>query len=418
MEEATVEFIFIYSVWGCLFCCRGSNLRFSHNGNDRKWCIMIKILFMEQVDSASAYYRIMLANNEMVRQKIAAPRSLSWLKTKYGHNQQLFHKMCDQSRKGADIFIFQMVGWLDMEIFFKMAKVRNIPTLVEIDDLVDKPTDWISNITNKRAENAWLNRVHLWKQSDGFICSTKYLADHYGGKFNKPSYVFPNQLDWDDKRWNVVRDNSREYSRKIVIGFMGSESHAVDLALLKDAVPALLKKYDNIEFHFVGCTFSEFGFDRVKFFTSTKHGTKLKVDKQGSFFDPDDYPKYMAKWDIGIIPLKDEPFNHAKSDLKFLEYSRLQIPAVVSRIDTYATVEDEKTGILTDSTESWIEGLSSLIESKAKRNKIGFNAYEYVRQNRQMKQHAQEYVDILQTAIDAKGDKRQSKIIVPMGVRA
>lgn len=44
----------------------------------------------------------------------------------------------------------------------------------------------------------------------------------------------------------------------------------------------------------------------------------------------EDYPEAVARFDIGIVPLADSPFNRAKSALKLLEYSALGVPAVVS----------------------------------------------------------------------------------------
>ena len=370
---------------------------------------MIKVLFFEQVDSASGYYRIGIPNNEMINQGIANPRTLSALRKMYGHNHKLFHDMNERCLKVADIIVMQLTARLDADIFFKWANFANVPILIEVDDLVDKTTDWIDDITNKRAGRHWLSRVYLWKQSDGFICSTEYLAKHYSDKFSKPAYTFPNQLDWEAKRWNV----EKQKSDKVIIGFMGSASHRPDLLLLKDVIPKILDEYKNVEFHFVGNIVNDFGTDRIKCFTSIKHGTIRKIEDQGEFFDLDDYPKYMAKWDIGIIPLIDAPFNIAKSDLKYLEYSRLKIPSVISKLPTYRTVIDKKTGVLASNEKEWYRGLKYLIDSKKRREEIGLNAYYYVKENRQIKYHISRYVDILEKAIKLKGGKRKpSKIVI------
>ena len=195
---------------------------------------------------------------------------------------------------------------------------------------------------------------------------------------------------------------------------MGSPSHAPDLDIVKEVIKKILDEYSNVDFHFVGGTFSEFGFSkRIKFFTSTKHGTKNKIELQGEFFDSDDYPKYMAKWDIGIIPLADAPFNLAKSDLKFLEYSRLSIPSVVSKTPTYRTVKDGVTGLLAGSGKEWYRQLVKLIESGKRRKEIGQKAFEYLRDFRQISQHAGNYVKILEKAIKLKGAKKKpSKLLM------
>ena len=93
---------------------------------------MIKVLFFEQVDSASGYYRIGIPQNEMVKQRLCNPRTLSGLRQMYGARHKVFHKMSEESLKAADILVIQMAARLEMEMFFKWGKHKNIPVLIEI----------------------------------------------------------------------------------------------------------------------------------------------------------------------------------------------------------------------------------------------------------------------------------------------
>lgn len=366
----------------------------------------MKIFFMEQVNTASGYYRIVIPNNEIIRQKIAAPVTLAAIKKMHGYNYQVFHKASEAYLRSADVIVAQLAGRMEVEPIFKYANYINIPILIEVDDLVDKPTDWISDVTNNRTGKIWLERVKLWNMADGFITTTKFLADHYSDKFGKPGYVFPNQLDFDDYRWNVERKLDPE---KIVIGFMGSLSHWPDIQSIEPVIYEILNKYPNVEFHIIGCRYS-LHHERIKFLVCKAEDRKLKL--QGEFFDLDDYPKLM-NFDIGIIPLTDDPFNLARSDLKFLEYARLSIPAVVQKIATYKSVQDGVTGLLAGSNKEWVRQLSKLIENKSKRLEIGTNAYNYLKDKRQIKQHIGSYIEILKKAIELKGEKRKpSKLTI------
>ncbi len=57
------------------------------------------------------------------------------------------------------------------------------------------------------------------------------------------------------------------------------------------------------------------------------------------------YPKLLAGFDIGLAPLIDSPFNRCKSDLKYVEYGKVGVPAVFSKVGPYTrSVKHGETG--------------------------------------------------------------------------
>ena len=367
----------------------------------------MKIFFLEQVDTASGYYRIVIPNDEIIRQRLATPMTLGAIRKINNFNTERIKKMSGMCLQATDIIVAQMPGKIETEPIFNFANFANIPVLIEVDDLVDKATDWITDVTNNRSGRIWLERVRIWSKADGFITTTKYLADHYSAKFNKPVYIFRKQLDFSDYRWDAVKKLD---DGKVVIGYMGSLSHFPDIKTIEPVIYEILSKYPNVEFHFIGCKYTLKEHERIKFFTAKKE--HRKIEGQGEFWDLDDYPKLM-NFDIGIIPLVGEPFNLAKSDLKFLEYARLKIPSVVQKMSTYKCVQDGINGLLAGSKKEWLRQLCKLIENKPKRIEVGSNAYNYLKDRRQIKQHIGSYIEILQKAIMLKGERRKpSKLTI------
>lgn len=55
--------------------------------------------------------------------------------------------------------------------------------------------------------------------------------------------------------------------------------------------------------------------------------------------DAVDYPSILTM-DVGIAPLSDTPFNHAKSDIKLLEYSSAGIPWIGSDLPSYSSLAE------------------------------------------------------------------------------
>lgn len=104
------------------------------------------------------------------------------------------------------------------------------------------------------------------------------------------------------------------------------------------------------------------------------------------------YPRY-ASWviengpfDFAIAPLSlSNPLNRAKSDLKYLEYTALGIPAIYTLIEPYRnTVQTMDNGILiaNNDEDAWCEAIVELASDDALRAKMARKAVEDVSANR------------------------------------
>lgn len=112
------------------------------------------------------------------------------------------------------------------------------------------------------------------------------------------------------------------------------------------------------------------------------------------------FPPFMEEADIMVVPLRDTKYNRAKSDIKFIETASAMKPAVFSNTRPYTdTIEHGKTGYLVKSKQEWYEALKQLVESKEKRQEIGENAYNFVKENRQIQSNLQPYIDFFKKIV-------------------
>jgi glycosyltransferase involved in cell wall biosynthesis len=203
-------------------------------------------------------------------------------------------------------------------------------------------------------------------KSNGVITSTEYLAKIYR-KVNKNVHIIPNAIDfelWDSLKSKVNR------SKKIRIGWAGGGSHNRDLMQLDKVIDVLNKKYSNIEWVFLGGVPDQFE-------------GKKKVKSLREWHPINIYPQKLKdlNLDIAVAPLRDNEFNRAKSNLRWLEYSALGIPTVASNVEPFKCINDCKDGVLVTEEDEWIDGISSLIESEKMRKTIGKNAYDRVKKD-------------------------------------
>ena len=198
----------------------------------------------------------------------------------------------------------------------------------------------------------------------------------------KPIYVLPNCNDIRD--WNHVP--VAKHDDRIVIGYTGSNSHQDDLRMVMPAIKAVMEKYPNIWFETIGVVEKK----KLKMYFNGMSDDCLNrcalLPATATFKE---YPQWLSeqKWDIGIAPLVDTAFTRSKSHIKWLEYSMYKIPTVASRVYPYfmelcgkQMIDDGETGFLVKPSE-WEKTLEKLILDKGLRNRIGQNAYDYVKDN-------------------------------------
>lgn len=169
------------------------------------------------------------------------------------------------------------------------------------------------------------NRDHYKKvlaSSTLVTVSTQYLADRIKSFVHCPIILLENTVDIARFTPHVHTDSSVP-----VVGWVGATSHrSSDLEIMKGIVNPLIAN-NEIKFQHSG-----------HYPTSESVASKLGLHEDQvtvlNAVDAKEYPSLLTM-DVGIAPLRDTPFNHAKSDIKLLEYSASGIPWVGSALSSY-----------------------------------------------------------------------------------
>lgn len=90
----------------------------------------------------------------------------------------------------------------------------------------------------------------------------------------------------------------------------------------------------------------------------------------------------LRRFDIGIMPLRDAPWERGKCGYKLIQYMACGLPVVASPVGVNKEiVEHGVNGFLAESAESWIESLSLLIDDATLRARMGANGRMRVEQD-------------------------------------
>lgn len=298
----------------------------------------------------------------------------------------------DKLLKVADLSIWQLVGNRDCLAFLRCAKdVVKKPIITEIDDWIfDLPAYNIAaNPYKPNSEPEWVCAQQL-KLSDAFIASTNFIKDKLIESFpDRPVYVIPNSIDfniWDNLK-PTQRDEVKKADGKIRIGYTGCGNHDGDMDIVKRPILKLLEEFPNLEFV------------SSHVFPSWKDFPEDRFINSNRWVTINHYPNEVAGWymDIGIAPLRDNNFNRAKSNLRWLEFSALHLPTVASRVRPFKeSIREGVDGILCSSELEWYEALKILIVDVQKRKALGETAYARVKKDFNMDTVAKQYAETLE----------------------
>ncbi|MGW8142778.1 MAG: glycosyltransferase [Anaerolineales bacterium] len=250
--------------------------------------------------------------------------------------------------------------WPDYKRVISEARYDGKPVVYDLDDLLVEIPSNHSHAGDYMGE--LLAMLYAILDADMVTVSSTPLVE-YLSEMNPNTRLLKNYLN--DELWEINTSNSQPAKDdKVVIGYMGGQTHQADLSLVEDALLIICEKYpDKVALRFWG----------------VKPPSKLLESPFAEWIDINqenyaDFAKFFSKQDcdIFIAPLKDNEFNHSKSSLKYLEYSALGVPGIYSKLAPYeAVVQQGVNGFLAESEADWGRYLIKLVEEPKLRYEIG-----------------------------------------------
>jgi hypothetical protein len=297
---------------------------------------------------------------------------------------------------GWDIVVLKLIMMKSAADILENKELFKQKVVVDIDDFYEGLTE--SNIayhTTNPEKNENMNREHYWRiieAADYLITSTQFLYDFYTKEKGFTNvFLVRNAIDID--RWTRRSDHSRGLP---TIGWVGATPwRSGDLETLNPWFGSFLEN-NHLSFHHSGHIESKkipTAMQQLGIFPSTK------VTKQERMI-LSKYPQLFRKFDIGIVPLNNIPFNHAKSTIKGLEYVAAGIPFISSESPEYCFLESQGIGRVAKSEDEWAEHLEDLMSPKTRKEEIEKN-YETLKSLHTMEVRGEEWDKVFTTILDS-----------------
>lgn len=235
--------------------------------------------------------------------------------------------------------------------FMSNAKRIGQRFVVDIDDHYEGLTEAnIAHAITDPEKNKRTNREHYKRvidTADLLTVSTPFLLDWHSRDHDNVVMV-RNGID------TALYTPHKHLNRKPVIGWAGVTAFRNnDLEQLNKWLPDFLKEHD--------LQFMHAGADP----TYPDITTHLNIPDERVIRIPtvtiDRYPS-MLQFDIGLVPLNDIPFNHAKSNIKGLEYAAAGIPFIASDLPEYRLLHETGAGLIARTADDWHQHATNLLD--------------------------------------------------------
>jgi glycosyltransferase involved in cell wall biosynthesis len=212
------------------------------------------------------------------------------------------------------------------------------------------------------------SRVIVWNQ---------YLAD-YAARYNCNVTVVNSGVDLRRYRLKSERDRAESC---VIIGWIGTPNSFPYLASLEEVFRDLARQH-RIQLRVVS--------------SADYQSSSVQVDNRSWSLktEVDD----LCTFDIGIMPLADDPWTRGKSAYKAVQYMAVGIPVVGSPVGAATDViYDGVSGFLASTPEQWREKLEVLIENPELRRQQGLAGRERVEQTYSIQAVAPRLIEAMQS---------------------
>jgi len=234
---------------------------------------------------------------------------------------------------------------------------------------------------NSKAANPESNtRVKMFKNminaSDHVIAGNEYLQKNTT-PYTHDVTVIPSPIDmafYPQKKYSEKNDN-------ITLGWIGATGSIHYLEKMRPVFEALGKKYEDLRLKIICDTF--FDCDN------------MVVEKK--YWNEKDEVADIQSFDIGLMPLMDDPWSHGKCGLKVLQCLATGVPVVCSPAGiNREIVEDGVHGFWANTREEWIEKQEILINDHDLRQRMGMEGRKRVIEYYSLKANAPRMLKIFQ----------------------
>ncbi len=237
--------------------------------------------------------------------------------------------------------------------------------IIDVDDLLLSDYAMYSGryksgkISYENTVNNMLIQSLSYLYSSKMTTSTKLIAQEMSRKFDINTFVVPNRISTE-----YLKRKTKDTTKGLKLLYTsGSETHGYDASTVYIDLLNFMLKYEDVTLSFLGASTFQNGFSRFK-----DRVCVIKYEGFGQMLD------VYSKHDLLLVPLDKNPFNNAKSNIKYIEAGSVGTPVLAKTCDEFkAVIQDGVNGYLYEN--NFYEKLEYIYEHRDELYQVGQNAY-------------------------------------------
>ncbi len=260
-------------------------------------------------------------------------------------------------------------------LFERLVRMLARKMVYDIDDMIylKEQTSKANPIINSLKGKG--KPIYLFRSSDFVLTSTDAIQE-YASTFNNNVVKVP--ISVDTERYLPKQDYNIE-NRKLIIGWTGSLSTSPYLHLLDNVLKELSRDFD---FRLLVMGDQDFRIEGV--------------DVEAVSWSASYEVSTIAKFDIGLYPLPNDPWVYGKGGGKALQYMSLGVPTVATGIAyNLKIIQDGENGFLVNTESEWRNALARLMQDAELRKNIGKKGVKTVEDQFSINANKSVYLDLL-----------------------
>ena len=216
----------------------------------------------------------------------------------------------------------------------------------------------------------------LASHADRVVVANAYLAD-YLSRYSSQVAIVPSVVET-----RAVRPRRHDDRAELILGWIGSSTTAPYLVSLRGGLSRVARELPDrsLTLLLVGGT--------------TPIGAGYAVESVP--WSAESEQEALARIDVGLMPMPDNPWTRGKSAYKALQYMAAGIPVVGDDVGVAASViEPGKGGFVVRGEDEWVEALLTLAKDLPLRTRLGEHGRRRVEENYSVTRWAPVVAEIL-----------------------
>lgn len=258
-------------------------------------------------------------------------------------------------------------------IFEKLFRVLNVKYIADYDDAIFHNYNTSNNFFIKLFLSNKIDDV--MKNANYVVSGSPYLTS-YISRFNTNFIEIPTSIPKEV----YVQKTNKEINSVFTIGWIGSSATSFNVLRLIPAFEELSKKL-KFQLNLIGFDANEyekFAHLNVNFIN---WDSKTEIEE-------------IHKFDIGIMPLDNTPFNQGKCGFKLVQYMGCSLPTISSPLEANVKINRSGKNLHAITKEDWVSAFEKVYQNQAYYREVGKENYNDFEKYYTVECNSKTYIEI------------------------